>query len=108
MESQNSRSDNGPAIMDSGEELHTPRAHTESTEVNDIKLVPVPYNISSQLPTYEEATANTYLPANYAQIHSNRSNGVYGIRQQSSLQQSNSSAFPDSSFPQEWYALLKS
>lgn len=106
MESQNPRTDNAPSMSASGEEVHLPREHTGSTGGNNTKLVPVPYNISSRLPTYEEATANTNLSSNYEQIYNNQSNGVYDFDQQPNLPQLDSSVFPDSGFPQEWYTFF--
>ena len=71
---------------------------TAPSEDSLSKDLPVPYNISSRLPTYEEATANTSIPSSYDQLYGDRSHEDFGQIPSPNFQPLNASSFPDSNF----------
>ena len=107
MESQNQRSDNGIPIQHTSEDEHSLRTPTAPSEASLSKDSPVPYNISSRLPTYEEATANTSIPSSYDQLYGNRSYEEYGQIPPPNFQPLSPSTLPDSSFTQQRYLVFQ-
>ena len=103
MESQNQISDHETPIQHTSEAEYSLRTPTAPSEASLSKDLPVPYNISSRLPTYEEATANTSIPSSYVQLYGNRSYEEYGQVPPPNFQPLSASSLPDSSFTQHRY-----
>ena len=107
MESQNQRTDNETPFQNMNEAEHSLRTPTAPSEASLPKDLPVPYNISSRLPTYEEATANTSISSSYDQLYGHRSNEQYGQMPQLNFQPLSASTLPDSSFTQHRYVVFQ-
>ena len=106
MESQNQRSDNGNPLQHTSEAEYSLRTPTAPSETILSKDLPVPYNISSRLPTYEEATANTFIPSSYDQLYGNRSYEEYGQIPPPNFQPLSPSTLRDSSVTQQRYLVF--
>ena len=103
MESQNQRSNNQPPAEQTGGDEYSRRSYQGSIVGRSLNELSTPYTISSRLPTYEEATANTNIPISYDRLYADTPNGIYGEGQSTNLQQLNSSTLLDSTTSQEWY-----
>ena len=106
MESQNQSIDNDTTFQNMSETEHSLRTPTAPSEASLPKDLPVPYNISSRLPTYEEATANTSIQSSYDQLYGNRSYEQYGQMPQPNFQPLSASTLPDSNFTQHRYVVF--